>query len=208
MTLKKNNPSDQKGFVLAEFVIALPLLILLLFALGQMTFKIFSIAKVQAADYVLEIEAQEILERISADAKSAHSVEIKQAIGGKDIQEIFFNYHVVGNGLTPKKDFFQNPGVDESEILDLIYTHRFTAGSTSKGGPYIYAERIKNGAKTNPISGGNFFGDTTVTRLNFSQPKENILHIEIEMQSTVTSKKFKAGTSVFMSACEKVEIHL
>jgi len=192
----------QKGFVLAEFAIALPLLILLLFALGQMTYKIFSIARTQSADYVLENEAQNILQRISDDAKSAHSVEIKQAVGGKELQEIFFNYHILGNGLTPKKDYFKNTSVNEAEILDLIYTHRYTVYLPEKGGYRVYAERMKNGSKTNPISGGNFFGDTTVTKLKFTQPKEKILHIELEMQSLVTEKKFKVSTSVFMSAYE------
>jgi len=192
----------QKGFVLAEFAIALPLLILLLFALGNMTYKIFSIARTQSADYVLENEAQNILQRISDDAKSAHSVEIKQAVGGKELQEIFFNYHILGNGLTPKKDYFKNTSVNEAEILDLIYTHRYTVYLPEKGGYRVYAERMKNGSKTNPISGGNFFGDTTVTKLKFTQSKEKILHIELEMQSLVTEKKFKVSTSVFMSAYE------
>ena len=202
----KNFLKNRQGFVLAEFVISLPLLILLLFALGQMTYKIFSIAKTQAADYILEVEAQEILERISEDAKSAYSVEIKKAIGDRDIQEIFFNYHVLGNSLTPIQEYFKNSSVNDSNILDLIYTHRYTVETTSEGGPYIYAERMKSGQKTNPISGGNFFGDTTVTKLKFSQPREKILHIELEMQSMVTKKKFKVGSSVFMSVCEKVEI--
>ena len=183
----------QNGFVLAEFVIALPLLILLLFSLGQMTYKIFSIAKTQSADYVLENEVQRVLERITDDAKSAHSVEIKQAIGGKEIQEIFFNYHVVGNAVG-------------REIPILIYTHRYTVSHSQTGGLHVYAERKKDGSKASPITGGNFFGDTAVTKLKFTQPKENILHIELEMQSLVTGKKFKVSTSVFMSACENVVI--
>ena len=182
----------QQGFVLAEFAIALPLLILLLFALGNMTYKVFSIARTQSADYVLENEAQNILQRIADDAKSAHSVEIKQAIGGKEIQEVFFNYYVVGGNTT-------------NDIPVVIYTRRYTVSLPEKGGYRIYAERMKNGPTTNPISGGNFFGDTTVTKLKFTQPKEKILHIELEMQSLVTEKKFKVSTSVFMSACEKVE---
>ena len=196
----------QNGFVLAEFVIALPLLILLLFSLGQMTYKIFSIAKTQSADYVLENEAQRVLERITDDAKSAHSVEIKQAIGGKEIQEIFFNYHVVGNNLS--KDYFKKDYSSyTNDIVDLIYTHRYTVSHLQTGGLHIYAQRMEKGKKvTSPITGGNFFGDTAVTKLKFTQPKENILHIELEMQSLVTEKKFKVSTSVFMSACENVVI--
>lgn len=184
----------QRGFVLAEFVIALPLLILLLFALGQMTYKIFSIAKTQAADYVLENEVQDILKRITDDAKSAYSVEIREAISDnkktKEIQEIFFNYYIVGGNST-------------HDIPFIIYTHRYTVGQPANGGARVYAERKKDDQKVNPISGGNFFGDTAVRKLKFTQPKKNILHIELEMQSLVTEKKFKVATSVFMSACKE-----
>ena len=203
----------QNGFVLAEFVIALPLLILLLFALGQMTFKIFHIARSQAADYVLETEAQEVLERISEDAKSAYSVEIKQAVGGKEMQEIFFNYRVVGNNLS--KDLFKNNSESSfttyrNDTLILIHTHRYTVNSplisdlsSQNFGLKIYAERKEDDAKVNPITGGNYFANTTVTKLKFSQPKEKILHIELELQSIDTGKKFKVSTSVFMSALQE-----
>lgn len=184
----------QNGFVLAEFVIALPLLILLLFSLGQMTYKIFSIARTQSADYVLKNEAQRVLERITDDAKSAHSVEISQAMGSYEIQEIFFNYHVAGKGVG-------------REIPVLIYTHRYTVYQPQTGGRHIYAQRMEKGKKiTSPITGANIFGDTSVTKLKFSLPKKNLLHIELEMQSLVTEKKFKVATSVFMSACENVVI--
>ena len=171
-----------------------------------MTYKIFSIAKTQSADYVLENEAQRVLERITDDAKSAHSVEIKQAIGGKEIQEIFFNYHVAGNNLS--KDYFKKDYSSyTNDIVDLIYTHRYTVHQPQQGGRHIYAQRMEKGKKvTSPITGDNFFGDTAVTKLKFTQPKENILHIELEMQSLVTEKKFKVSTSVFMSACENVVI--
>lgn len=197
----------QNGFVLAEFVIALPLLILLLFSLGQMTYKIFSIARTQSADYVLKNEAQRALQRITDDAKSAHSVEISQAIGSYEIQEIFFNYHVAGNDLS--KDYFKKDYSSfTNDIVDLIYTHRYTVHQPQTGGRHIYAQRMdkEKGKKvTSPITGGNFFGDTSVTKLKFSLPKKNILHIELEMQSLVTEKKFKVATSVFMSACESAE---
>ena len=195
----KNN-----GFVLAEFVIALPLLILLLFALGEITYKIFSTMYNQAADYILETEAHEVLEQISTEAKAAHSAEIKQAIGGKDIQEIFFNYHVVGNNLS--KDYFKKSDFNSStaDIVDLIYTRRFTVGATETGGYHVYAERMENGPKKNPISGGNVLGDTTVTKLKFTSTKK-LLHIELEMQSVVTDKKIKVATSVFMPACEEMK---
>ena len=202
----------KNGFVLTEFVIALPLLILLLFALGQITLKIFTFAKNQAADYVLETETQEILERITADARAAQTVKISTAVGNHpDLQEIFFNYRVLGNNLS--KDYFQNKNkkgftTSRTDILNLIYTQRYTVSSTTQHGYYIYAERKSRGALVNPISGGNFFGDTVVTQLKFSQSSQKVLHIVLEMQSERTKRKIKVSTSVFMPNCEKVEIKL
>lgn len=178
----------KNGFVLAEFVIALPLLILLLFSLGQMSFEIFQLSKAQVADYILEIEAQRILERISEDARAAQSVKVRKAVGGGELYEIFFNYHIA---------------TDTSKMMIALKTPRlYTIGSTETHAFHVYAERQDNGPKTNPISGGNFFGDTTVTQLTFSEPAENVLHITLEIQSQVTDKKFKVSTAVFMSACE------
>ena len=198
--MKKN------GFVLAEFVISLPLLILLLFALGEMTFKVFSYAKNQSAEYVLQNEVQTVLEQISSDAKAAHSVEIKSAVGGSELQEIFFNFHAVGNEINKKNYPPKNSNYNGStaEIIDYIYTHRFTVAGNN--GFKIYAERQKNGAKVNPITGGNFFAETSVTKLKFTIPHEKVLHIELEMINYVTEKKIKVSTSIFMPACEKVEI--
>ena len=181
--------TDKNGFVMAEFVIALPLLILLLFSLGSMTFQIFKLAKAQVADYVLETEAQNILNRITEDARAAYSVKVKSAVGGGKIDEIFFNYCTVTNS---------------PQMMAALKTpRRYTVGATGSHGYHVYAERQEKGAKSNPISGGNFFGDTTVTLLKFSEPSENVLHITLELQSTMTDRKFKVNTSVFMPACKE-----
>ena len=179
----------KNGFVSVEFMIALPLLILLLFVLGRMTLQLFQMTKIQVADYVLETEAQNILKKITEDAKAAHSVKVKSAIGGGKIDEIFFSYHTSADygGM----------------IAGLKTPRRYTVGAAENHGYYVYAERQETGAKVNPISGGNFFGDTIVTELKFSEPSENVLHISLEMQSLLSKKKFKVNTSVYMSACKE-----
>lgn len=179
----------KNGFVLAEFVIALPLLILLLLPLGKMTFQLFQSAKIQVADYVLETDAQRVLERITEDARAAKSVEVKRVTGDSQMYEIFFRYYVP-NDRTPS-------------MIAVKAARRYTVGATQTHGYHVYAERQKDGSKVNPISGGNFFGDTTVTQLKFSELSENVLHITLEMQSVTTDRKIKLDTAVFMSACEE-----
>lgn len=204
---------NQRGFVFVEFVIALPLIVLLIYALTQMIIQIADFGKRQAAEYVLENEAHEILEQIKRDARAAAFAEVRQAVGGKELYEIFFVYRLEGNNLS--RDYFKNKSYNSNtgDIVNLYYTHRYTVGATEGHGYQIYAERLKDGPKRNPISGGNFLADTVVTELTFSTHEEDlksdkigkILHITLELQSVETERKFRLNTSVFMPACEKIE---
>jgi len=184
----------KNGFVLIEFVIALPLLILLLFALGKLTFELFQMSRVQVADYVLETETQRILDRIVEDAKAAKYVEIKKVRTNEEFQlyEIFFEYQVATSAQP----------MAVAVRAQRLYTPSAMAGH----GYYIYAERQQHGNKSNPISGGNFFGDTQVTQLKFSVPSDKVLHITLEMRSSLTGRKIKLNTSVYMSACGVINL--
>ena len=186
-----NKIKNQRGFVLLEFVIALPLLVLLIYALTQMVMQISPLSQRQAADYALENEAHEVLEQIKRDARAAASAEVRQAVGGKELYEIFFYYNV----LT----------ASPAATTNLRVPRRYTVGATEGHGYHVYAERLKGGSKVNPISGGNFLADTTVTQLKFSQPSEKVLHITLELQSVETERKFRLNTSVFMPGCEKID---
>lgn len=182
---------NQRGFVLTEFVIALPLFVLLIYALAQMIMQISRLSHEQAANYVLENEAHEILEQIKRDARAASYAEVRKAVGDKEIWEIFFVYRVLSDS--------------PARTTNLKTPSRYTVGATENHGYQVYAERLRDGPKVNPISGGNFLADTTVTELKFSQPSEKVLHITLELQSIQTDRKFKINTSVFMPACEKID---
>lgn len=189
---------NQRGFVFVEFVIALPLTVLLIYALAQMIMQISDFGKGQAAEYVLENEAHEILEQITRDARAASYVKIKKAVGNEEIYEIYLYYHTLKGSST--------------QTIDLKIPRRYTVGAAESHGYQIYAERLPDGPKVNPISGGNFLADTVVTKLTFSTNKEDlnnekigkILYITLELQSVETERKFKLNTSVFMPACEKI----
>ena len=183
---------NQRGFVLIEFVIALPLVALLIYALAQMITQLPKFSTSQAADYALENDAHEILTQITRDARAATYAKVRRAVGNEELYEIFFYYSVLST--------------TSGQIVNLKTPHRFTVGATETHGYQVYAERLEDGAKRNPISGGNFFADTTVTKLKFSQPSEKVLHITLEVQSISTNRKFKVSTSVFMPACEKIEM--
>ena len=201
LSLKKLFVNNQKGFVLVEFVIALPLLILLIYALGNMTVQAIRFARIHSAEHVLESEAQYVIERISHTARAAKSVQISKAVGNMNIDKIIFVQHVLGNGV--KKDFFRNAKAspDIVNAIDLLDTRFYTVYAPNNQAYRIYAERQPNGRPNNPITGNNFLGDTTVTELKFIRA-DKVLHITLELQSLETERKFKVSTAVFMPGYE------
>lgn len=176
------------GFVLAEFAIALPLLILLGYGLALVGAKIFWLGKTQLADYVLEAEAQYVMERITHQARAAKEIK---AESGRNL--IKFVYHTAADDPV-------NPVLN---VADVQETQFFIP--REEAGIYVAlnAKRKDDGVLRNPITGGNFFGDTQINSLQFQELENNVLHIALEMQSRVTGRKIKIATAVFMPGCDK-----
>lgn len=192
-----NKLTNEKGFLLAEFVIALPLLILLIYTLTNIFLNVRQFAKNQAADYVLAEEAHEILERISKDARSAYSVKLMKNDGGT---EIIFVFHADA----------KNSSRNIIDVLDkrkyVLYVKKYNLTEEGEEPIYhIYAHReFKVAIPTSPTSGDMLSADTTVTKFDFDIREEKILHISLEIKSLKTKRTLKMNTSVFMPACEKI----
>ena len=179
--------NNQRGFVLIEFVMALPLIMMLLYGLTETTLQIYRMTKEQAADYVLAVEAREVLTRITDDLRAAKSVVITSDSGndGKRRDKIVIKYHAIKN--------------DSTKIIDVIDTRVY---KVSKNSNKLQAKRQDDEFESNPVTGGNFFGDTSVTQLIFSKLDKNVVHITLEMTSLVTNETIKLSTAVFMPACK------
>lgn len=180
--------NNQRGFVLIEFVIALPLILLLLYGLCQTTLTIFSTAKSQAADYVLEVEAQDVLTRITKDARAASYVKREKRFTEPSIDTLTIKYHTIKSNAS------------ENEIVDVTERRVYKVSKNYK----LNAKRINDNSFFNPITGGNFFGDTVITCLKYSKLAERVLRIELEIESVATNKRIRLSTAVFMSACEEM----
>lgn len=196
---------DERGFVLAEFAIALPLLILLLYALGTVTLTGLKIAREQAADYALETEAQYVIDRITTEARAAHTVKIKHS-DGADSEEVFFVYHTLSNEI--EADF---PKYYAKDVLDQRrYTVHSPANTSSTRKFFqVYAERKEDGELNNPITGGISFGQTAVGELKFDEEKlrYKILHIKFKLRRADLKQVVEFNTSVYMPACKKIIYH-
>ncbi len=179
---------NQRGFALIEFAIALPLLILLLHVLGSVSLSAWKISREQVADYVLETEAQEVIERITTDARAAYEITIK-----KNGQRVIFMCHTQ---TTDKLLTFEN--VQDTRIYDVhtpkndVYSHVY----------FKHTDDEKN--YTSPITGKSSYGETFIKRLEFSALTKNVLHITLEMDNKVTGQMVKLSTAVFAPACPKI----
>lgn len=179
------------GFVLVEFAIALPLLILLSWGLLTVSLEIFQLGKSQLADYVLESEAQYVMERITHQARTAKTVNIENVY--TDIDQIEFVYHTVNDHPTDK---IRN-------VADVWETQIFIPNMKERVCVNINAKRQEYGSLSNPITGGNNFGDTKVNILKYDlNTARKILHVTLEMESLVTSHTIKINTAVFIPGLE------
>lgn len=205
-----NKKFHSGGFVFVEFAIALPLLIFLMFGLATVGTKIFHASRMQMANYILESEAQYLMERVTQEARVAKKIE-DIPYYTDEIDGIEFIYHT--GGAPPKKE--NSP----FSVADIWET-RFFLPHPRKADEYddssfYYANinaKHQREIEGNPITGStsedrpNFapFGDTKITRFKFDR-HGNILHVSLEMQSMDTGKKIRLNTAVFMPACEKQE---
>ena len=186
------------GFVLVEFAIALPLLILVLYALGHVSINIYKLGRDQLADYVLESEARYVMERITQAARGAKEITIDN-INNK----VKIVYHAVDNSSSYYTIKDESPNYNTFADIDAWETRIFCSHKPSVSNHMnLYAQR-QDYEYNNPITGENFFGDTKLISLKFSELKENVLRIELVMESVVTEHKIKIATAVFMPGCEK-----
>ena len=189
------------GFVFAEFAIALPLLIFIVYGLATVSLKIFQLGKTQIADYVLESEAQYLMERVTQEARVAKEITSITPLT-EDFDTIEFLYHTGGTD-------------DKSNvsIADIWETRIFVPHVKDLGDGLSYYANInakhQREMEGNPITGSipadgtNFlpFGDTKINRFKLDKDGK-ILHVSLEMESLDTGKKIRLNTAVFMPACE------
>lgn len=184
------------GFVLAEFAIALPLLILIAYGLATVSAEIVKVGKDQLADYTLEAEAQYVLERITHQARVAREVEINDSRNS-----IKFVYHTVNDRTVDYTERATDANYDVFVLNDVLEEQHFIPRQIEGEDSYedLYAKRIDDGILTSPITGKNFFGETKIISLKYDlDDDKRILHISLEMENLVTKRRIKLNTAVFM----------
>ena len=184
--------------MLAEFAIALPLLILLACSLSLVALKTFEVGKNQLADYVLEAEAQHIIEQITRESRVAKEVEISGSSKIQQLKIIFKTVRENGEVVSASDD----SGKYEMYSIEDIWETRYFIPHTVNGACKLYAKRQDDGYFLNPIGGNNTFGETNIKRLEYElDAAKKILHVTLELESLVSEHKIKIATAVFMPSC-------
>ena len=191
------------GFAIAEFAIALPLLILLLYGAATVGIKIIELGKIQLADYVLEEEVHDVLSRLIYDARSAKSVTARNynstlTITYRTIKDKWTEYKYRGKTYRyiDKGDILLDKSEDR---VYLVYGRRGEEGSKID-----YKRQVNN--PTSPITGENYFGSTRVVQFKFDKLAEKVLRVTLEMQSEISGHKIKISTAIYMPGCENFEV--
>lgn len=179
------------GFVFAELAIALPLLILLMYVFALVGTKIFEQGRNQLADYVLEEEAHNLLQRIVRQARAA-----KEIAAYNEADKVKIIYRAT-HTFAEEQQITTHMTVENILETQWLLAHQ-KIGSQARS---VYAEH-QDKITTSPITGDNSFGETSLVDLEFSEPKPNVLHITLEMESLVTQRRIKLSTAVYMPACE------
>ena len=189
------------GFVFAEFAIALPLLILLLYGLATVGVKIFYLGKIQLADYVLEEEVHDVLSRLIYDARAAQKVK-----AFNDLKEITFTHRTINEikTKTPGENYYGTANGDVIADKEENRVYKLVGKLKQEGSKIDYKRQV--GGDKNPITGGNYFGETRITQFRFDKPADKVLRVTLEMQSEVSDHKIKISTAVYMPGCEDFKI--
>ena len=180
--------------MLAEFAIALPLLILLGWGLATVGAKIFYLGKIQLADYVMEEEVHDVLSRLIYDARAAKKID---AVEGSPT--LVFTYRTTKeikatNASMPTNAYGTPDG-------DVIADREEPRVYWLKDGQINYERQTIT--DPNPLTGDNYFGRTKVTRFDFKFNKATkILHVTLEMESLDSPHKIKIATAVYVPGCE------
>ena len=168
---------DERGFVLLELIIGLPLMLALLLAMSSIFINTLQRCKILVADFILQQEMQSAMVRIVNDVKMANKAERKNS-NRLVLSHIGEEYASIKN-IKPIVYFFEKT---QQSDLRSIYRQRD-----------IYA-------KSAPITGANDFSKTNVLRFEYYPQNGNskILLLRLEAESKVSGHKFILTTKVHL----------
>ena len=179
---------NERGFIFAELAIGLPLIILMLWSMGHLFVGTWRTCRDLIADLTLQMEVRDAMSRIVDDMRSARHLE--EYSNGVKID----SYLISGSEITKTVE----PG---AENRLPIYYYR---DQNPDGRFCIYRQR-RNGAKSDPITGGDILSDVSIERFKCGkiEGKARLWTVTIEAVSLISNHRFRLQTAVYAGGADR-----
>jgi len=168
---------NERGYVLLEMLVSLPVLLFLMSVLGASVLWSFKVLSWQKDDWELQQELLYVMERIAEDANRAEYAKIEHGPQGDQLS-LRYRRGVSGAALEGKPREVVLYGKQESE--------RYGEGR-------IFVRNISM-----PMTGDSLLGRVNITEFRCSMETPHTLRIRLTGKSFLTKHEFSLETAVFM----------
>ena len=189
---------NERGFVLIEFIIGLPLILILLWSLNNLFINTWQKYQYSVADFILRQEMESVMQRMVEDVKRAHYVDMIQ-------DNLYLRYHKLNksddfaffNANNPElKVIKYDSTLSDSERMEKV---RSITSSATEGADYIRnMQEIYYKSTNNPITGESILSKTQVTKFKTELVKDKLLKITLEAKSAVSGHSITLRTKVYI----------
>ena len=170
--MMKTKCDSERGQVLAEFAVSLPVLVMLLVTVGGIFLYAVQIYRQKTAETELISEISIAMERIAEDASTSSTFEIAGS----------------GNDLTLYRGKINEDDREES-VRYFVNNHA------------VYGALLCRNKNNEPITGANRSGEVVISSFNCSQDG-SLLRIELTGKSVLVKREFTLCTAFFFPDME------
>ena len=208
LTLKQINKvlkiKDERGFVLIELIIGLPLILILLWSMNNMLINTWQKCRYAVADFILQQEMETTMARIINDAKKAQYVSC-------DTYDLRLRYYALTQfsnfqfndkdklKQVQKKTSLTNMQKANKLLIPVQNNDDLFTIEYIKNGYNMYRQVSFDGVARNPITGDSSLSETRITNFDCTFDKESkLLTIRLEAKSNISQHKIMLRTKIFV----------
>lgn len=200
------NRTIERGFIFLELAIGLPLIIMMLWAMSNLFAGTWKECRDLIADFTMQIEVNNAMQRIVSDMRNAYRVERKgvhKIIVHNYVAQISSKVHGSNAlGVASDEDEDEDQKAEDNQSIAELRRPVVYFSDTKKGSDlhYIYRQR-KDGAKSHPITGMDILSDVDA-QVYFDVPEDNLYPVTIRAVSTISGHGYEIRTKVFLGGAE------
>ena len=204
MKLLKIKIKDERGFVLIELIIGLPLILILLWSMNNMLVNTWQKCRYAVADFILQQEMETTMARIVDDARKAQYVSC-------DTYDLRLRHYKINSfsdfrfNNKQESDKIKNKrSLTDKQKINRLLTPVTTDSSSFpveyiKNGYNMYRQASFDGVARSPITGESSLSETQITIFDCDFDKNSkLLTIKLEAKSNISQHKIMLRTKIFV----------